>query len=206
MSYPDSWGAPPLPPAAQDDAYRAVLWRRLDAAGMDACRFRRGKTGWTIEGAAVFADRGAVARLSYTLDLDPDWSSLAARVSGWVGGETIDLDIRRTAEGGWQANGVEVPEVAGLCDVDLGFTPATNTNALRRMRLKSVDAAETTAVWLDAADWRFKPLSQTYRRLSETRYAYASPMHGYHAELEIDPFGVVLTYPDLWAADRVTAG
>ena len=37
---------------------------------------------------------------------------------------------------GWFANGVEQDNVAGCLDLDLGFTPATNLFAIRRLSLK----------------------------------------------------------------------
>lgn len=89
-------------------------------------------------------------------------------------------------------------------DIDLGFTPATNTNALRRMELKVGQAARTTALWLDTEDWSLKPLTQTYERLSETVYRYRSPRHAYEAELSVDPFGIVLDYPGLWGIETLT--
>ena len=97
-------------------------------------------------------------------------------------------------------DGAEIENVGGLLDVDLGFTPATNTNAIRRLGLAIGEEVETTAVWLDTEDWGFKPLKQVYRRLSKTEFAYASPSHDYAAILITDDFGIVRSYPQLWAA------
>ncbi|WP_245513863.1 putative glycolipid-binding domain-containing protein, partial [Mesorhizobium sp. M1D.F.Ca.ET.234.01.1.1] len=43
----------------------------------------------------------------------------------FVGAETLHFEIERLADGGWTLNGAGQAEVAGLIDVDLGFTPAT---------------------------------------------------------------------------------
>ena len=87
-----------------------------------------------------------------------------------------------------------------LLDVDLGFTPASNTNAIRRLDLRIGASAETTALWLDTDDWTLKPLHQIYTRTGPNRYDYASPQHDYRATLVTDDFGAVLTYPALWQA------
>jgi hypothetical protein len=178
---------------------RAILWRRLDCEGSDACRVRSVHDGWLIEGAAAWQSVDVVAALSYRVEIDADWTSRAAHVSGFAGGRSIHLEIAR-GNGGWTLNGEAVPEVDCLVDIDLGFTPATNLNAIRRLDLDIGERTETTAAWLDTDDWRIKPLVQSYRRIGERRYAYASPAHGYRAELETDDFGMVTHYPDLWRA------
>ena len=85
-----------------------------------------------------------------------------------------------------------------VVDVDLGFTPATNTNAIKRLSLEIGAEVETTAVWLDIDDWSFKPLRQIYKRLSATELAYCSPSHEYDAILQIDDFDIIRHYPALW--------
>lgn len=181
---------------------RQVLWSRLDQEGMDACRIRLSTLGWVIEGTAVFGDdETAIANLSYCLLCESDWGTREAEVHGWIGGHDWRLQLSRRPDGIWMANDRPVDLTGGLLDVDLGFTPASNTNAIRRLDLGIGEKAETTAVWLDTADWTVKPLTQTYERLSPMVYAYASPQHGYGAELRVDAFGIVLDYPGLWKAE-----
>lgn len=179
---------------------RQVLWRRLDVEGRDACRYRHMGGGWRIEGQALFLEAGEIASLSYRLDCGADWRSRTASVRGWIGERTLSLDLAQDSGGGWTANGERLDGVAGLLDIDLGFTPASNTNAIRRLQPREGQEIETTAVWLDTADWRIKPLPQSYRRLSPQRLLYNSPLHAYRAELEVDDFGIVTHYPGLWRA------
>lgn len=176
---------------------KTILWRRIDQPGHDACRFGRLDDGWVIEGHAVFHENEAVS-LAYRLDCDASWTTRAARVVGWLGKRELDLDIRRHGDS-WTLN--SKPVDIRSADVDLGFTPATNTNAMRRLDLAVGEEVETTALWLDTTDWTLKPLPQTYRRLSATRHAYVSPLHDFRAELETDDFGVILDYPGLWRAE-----
>ncbi len=175
-----------------------VLWKRLGLEGSDACRFAQTRNGWTIEGSAVFEHEGRAAALAYRLFCDRKWSSRRASVRGWVGESEIRLLIERSGDGGWSVNGNDVGALAGLEDIDLGFTPASNTNAIRRLNLAAGDEAESVAVWLDTQDWNVKRLRQTYRRIAADAYEYESPMHAYRATLVVDDFGAVMRYPDLW--------
>lgn len=179
--------------------HHAIFWRRLDCEGADACRVYGHDRGWLIEGFAAYRSGEITAALSYRVEIDADWTSRMAQISGFAGGRDIDLLIVRD-DGGWTVNGEAAPDVDGLIDIDLGFTPATNLNAIRRLDLDTDESAETTAAWLDTDDWRIKPLVQTYRRIGPKRYTYASPAHGYQAVLETDDFGRVTHYPGLWRA------
>lgn len=176
----------------------SCLWRRLEAVGHDACRYGADELGWLVEGCAVFTEGGQVATLSYRLRCDEAWRSRSASIHGWVGAETLAIEIVHTPEGGWRVDGQERPELAGLVDIDLGFTPATNTNAIRRMDLSVGEQGETTAVWLDTEDWQVKPLRQIYRRVEPQAYDYESPTHDFRAQLTIDEAGVIADYPGLW--------
>lgn len=129
---------------------------------------------------------------------DRAWSSLKATVAGWVGQKSIELLVERESEESWSINGRVVEALTGLKDIDLGFTPASNTNAIRRLNLAEGDEARSVAVWLDTEDWTMKPLTQTYRRIRKNAYDYTSPQHNYRATLLVDDLGAIIEYPDLW--------
>lgn len=183
------------------------LWHRLDTPGHDACRFRHDGLGWVTEGHAVFLWNGRAASLSYRLRCDDDWVSRSASVQGWIGEGQLAIEIARSSGEGWTVDGREEPALAGLSDIDLGFTPATNTNTIRRLDLDVGAAGATVAIWLDDADWTVKPLPQSYRHATADSYDYASPLQDFHARILTDDFGAVAEYPSLWtrAEPRLSA-
>lgn len=184
---------------------RAVVWKRLDIPGMDACQFRSEPNGWAISGTAIFIADGSAGKLTYDVACRRDWSTRTASVSGWTGKRNISLMLERPGATDWHLNGAPINGTSALADIDLGFTPATNTNAIKRLDLQEGQEVETTALWLDTSDWMFKPLRQIYRHKSDTLLAYASPLHRYQADITIDPFGVIVDYPGLWAAATIEA-
>jgi len=178
----------------------AILWRRLDVPGHDACRLVESAAGRRLEGTAVFAAEGLPARLDYEVECDLAWRSRRASVRGWMGGRALAIAIERGADGAWTLDGRTVPGLQECVDLDLGFTPATNLLALRRLDLAVGSAARADAAWLDVDAGTLVRLPQDYARRSAQRYAYASPDHGYAAELEVAPSGFVRRYPGLWEA------
>ena len=177
-----------------------ILWRRLDQPGHESARLLRRDSGWTLAGAAVFAEAGQPCRLDYTVVCDVGWRTVSTRVTGWVGHETIDIAISVDTAGRWWIDDRERPEVEGCVDVDLNFSPSTNLLPIRRLRLDVGQSAAVRAAWLRFPSFALEPFEQTYTRLGESTYRYASAS-GFTAELEVDPAGFVTRYGDVWQAD-----
>lgn len=179
----------------------AMLWRRIDAPGHDACRLEAGPSGWWLDGSASFRHEGSLGCLHYELHCDRAWRLLTGQVRGWLEARRVEMEIARTLCGSWTLNGVQVLGLDGLADLDLGFTPATNLTQLRRLHLEIGEAANAPVAWLDVTAGTLTALLQRYERRTEDRYWYEAPRFGYAAELEVDTSGFVRTYPELWQAE-----
>ena len=174
-----------------------ILWRRLDLPGHDCCRIweQDGRRG--LDGVAVWMDAAGPAHLAYLIACDDAWVTRSVRVQGRVGPRELTLSIHRGETGTWNLSGEELPDFHGLQDIDLGFTPATNTLPIRRLRQQGREDADLAAVWLDPSDWALKRLPQRYRK-TQAGWDYASPLHRFQAELRVDADGFVTDYPGLW--------
>jgi uncharacterized protein len=180
----------------------SILWKRLDGPGHDACRLDRTEDGWQLDGAAVFAHENAPARLDYTVGCDGAWHTRWARIRGAIGFHPVELDVDRTPGGTWIVNGTIALEDPACVDLDLGFTPATNLLAIRRLALAAGERAEVASVWLDLPDAAPQVLAQVYERRAGTSYWYESPRFDYAATLDVSPAGFVRRYPGLWEAEH----
>ena len=176
----------------------AILWRRLDTPGHDACRLVEVGEGWRVEGTAIFRHEGQPAQLRYRVTADPTWRTEHGEVTGWIGDAPVNLSIAREADAGWSINGSRVPELRGCVDLDLSFTPATNLLAIRRIALAVGEAADAPAAWLDIDTWTLVRLPQRYERRTESSYWYESPTAGYAEVIEVTEVGFVAQYTNLW--------
>jgi uncharacterized protein len=120
------------------------------------------------------------------------------RVRGWLDARFVDLEIARTGTGRWTINGATVPGLEACVDLDLGFTPATNTLQLRRIALADGQSTEVPVSWLDIGAGTLERLSQRYERRTATAYWYEAPRFDYAALLEVTPTAFVRLYPGLW--------
>jgi uncharacterized protein len=176
-----------------------ILWQRLDQPGHDSARLTFESPHWRIAGTAVFACDRRPCRLDYAVLCDAAWNTMSARVSGWLGADTIDIELTVDAARTWRMNGVECPAVKGCLDVDLHFTPATNTLAIRRLELAIDRESPVRAAWL-SPDFAMKPLEQVYRRTGAATYRYESDGGRFTAGLEVNEVGLVVNYDGLWRA------
>jgi hypothetical protein len=84
--------------------------------------------------------------LTYLVETRGDWHTRAARVE--IPALGADLDIRTGDSKSWWVDGEQVPELKGCIDIDLGWTPATNTLPLRRAEESGETSFVTRAAWL----------------------------------------------------------
>ena len=178
----------------------SILWTRLDTPGHDACRLNETQGGWELEGTAVFSQAGTPARLDYHVACDASWRTRWGRVRGWIGARALDHHIARAASGAWTLNGEQVLPSGDCVDLDLGFTPATNLIAVRRLDLAVGQRATTFTAWLDDTVSTLDVLEQVYRRQAGGTYAYESPRFDFVTTLAVDSTGFIRQYPPLWHA------
>jgi hypothetical protein len=183
----------------------AVFWRRLDVPGHESAWLVRDGLSWHLAGQAVFLHRSAPCALTYAVTCDDAWHTTSARLSGRAGGDVVLMSITVDRQKRWTLNGEPCPSVAGCIDLDLNFTPATNTLSIRRLRLDAGGAAEVTAAWLDFPAPALRPLPQFYRRRGADSYDYSAPTLGFSSTLRVSAHGLITSYPPLWEREPPTA-
>jgi uncharacterized protein len=166
----------------------SVLWRRLDRDGHEFCSLE----GTRLRGVAVIEHEGAPCRLGYEVECDTTWRTRWTQVRGLVGEQAINVAITADEHGVWRLDGEEIDTVAGCIDVDLNFSPSTNTLPIRRLRLAVGEEAEVRAAWLRFPSFELEAIVQRYRRLDERTYQYESG--SFSAEVRVNEAGLVTAY------------
>jgi hypothetical protein len=178
------------------------VWRRVGCPGLERFELRRENTGWSLGGTVVLVHEGEAAEARYAVACDGSWRTRWAEVTCTCGAATRTLELTVTGDR-WLEAGREHREVRGAVDVDLGWTPATNTLPIRRLGLRPGQRSGiVTAAWVRFPTLQLEPLPQEYERLDERRYRYTSGGGIFSAELSVDEEGLVVDYGDLW--ERVT--
>jgi hypothetical protein len=178
----------------------SMRWRRLDVPGHDTCRLERDGAGWRLHGVAVFRHGTGGASLAYSVRCDAGWRTVAGEVRGMLGERPVNYAVVREGQG-WTVNGIAVPALDHLVDLDLSFTPATNLQQLRRVSMKLHEVVELPVAWLDVDAGVLTELRQRYERQGDRVVRYEAPSLGYAGLLDLAPNGFIRRYPNLWEAE-----
>jgi len=183
---------------------RRVAWRRSDEVQTDEhCTLTQRDTGLSLVGTVLGSEDGAPVRVEYRVLTDGAGMTTAAHVRDLRGFEQRTLTLERDAKGNWTVDGAKVRALKGATDVDLGCSPSTNTLPIRRLRI-GVGASKTIkAAWVRFPELTVVKADQTYTRIDEFTYRYASG--DFEAELTVDDEDLVAAYAD-WARTGVAIG
>jgi hypothetical protein len=180
-----------------------IRWRRLDAPGHEEARIERVTEGWRLTGELEVDEQGIAAQLRYKIHCDDEWRTRSALIEGEVGGSPILFALVTDGAGHWTRDDMPLPALAGALDIDLAFTPATNTLPIRRLGLEVGESAPVRSAWLRFPELRLESLEQTYSREAMRIFRYRALVDGepFTARLDTDAFGRVHRYEGLWEAE-----
>ena len=183
---------------------RRVSWQRVDETPTDeVCGMSVRDSGLSLVGTVLGAEGGVPLRIEYRVLTDAAGLTTAVHVRQQLGFGQQTLTLARDAKGGWTGDGAALRALRGCTDIDLGFSPSTNTLPIRRLRLGIGASATIKAAWVRFPGLTVEKAAQTYTRLDEFTYRYASGT--FEAELIVDDDGLVASYA-VWRRTGLAVG
>jgi uncharacterized protein len=176
----------------------AVSWRWLNGLGMEHCRVSAGLGAPMLYGVVVVSHGQVPWQIQYEVRCDHDWQTRAVTIRADAGVTPRALTLSVDEQDRWKVLEEHRPELDGCLDVDLGFSPSTNTLPIRRLRLGVQESASIEAAWVEFPSLAVHRVPQRYTRLDERTYRYENERTGFAAELIVDPCGLVVSYPPGW--------
>lgn len=179
----------------------SIIWRRLDTPGHEWAQGTADETESRLYGTAIFVYEGKPCCLEYLIECDANGETVSAEIVGEAGDDIVEIEISVDGDGNWSMNGQIVPDVKGCIDIDLNFSPVTNTLPIRRLGLAVGESKELGAAWLRFPSFKLERLVQTYTRLTEDTYRYSSAGGAFTRDITVNEFGLVTEYPDYWTQE-----
>jgi uncharacterized protein len=174
---------------------RRVAWRRSDEVEADEhCTLTIRDSGLALVGTVLGAEGGLPVRVEYRVLADRTGMTTAVHVRDSRAFETRTIALERSAKGAWTVDGVAAKGLKGCTDIDLGYSPSTNTLPIRRLRLAIGTSQTIQAAWVRFPELTAIKAAQTYTRLDEFTYRYSSGT--FEAELTVDDDGLVAAYAE----------
>jgi len=183
---------------------RRVAWRRSDEIETDEhCALTIRDSGLSLVGTVLGAENGQPVRIEYRVFTDAVGATTAVHVRDLRGFETRTLVLDRTSKGSWSVDGKPARALRGCSDVDLGCSPSTNTLPIRRLRLGIGSSHTIKAAWVRFPELEVVKADQTYTRVDEFTYRYASGT--FEGEISVDDDGLVTVY-EVWKRTGYAVG
>lgn len=177
---------------------RTVLWHHPDLPATERFVLREGSDEQRLEGTVLTMLAGVPTELRYEVTCDREWHTRWCSVTLLSPSGERTITLVADGEGRWERDGSSDAALDDALDVDLGFSPSTNTLAIRRLELEIGESVRLSVAWLRFPELDLVRAEQVYTRLDERRYRYESGDGDFSAELEVDDRGVVTRYGELW--------
>jgi uncharacterized protein len=179
---------------------RTLLWNERSEPSFEYFSLSEREEGYLLSGSVVMSlDRRPVS-IRYQIVANYDWYTQHVDIVMKMGREERQLQLHVDADQRWWQGNEEIVACRGAFDVDLSFSPATNTLAMRRFALEVGESKMTTTAWVQLPDLKVEPFPQQYSRLSRDEYLFTSLKDDFKAKLIVDDLGLVMDYEDLWVA------
>ena len=153
---------------------------------------------WVLRGTILHLHDSRPVEARYLIECDSGWRTTNARIEVHDHRQKRTLQIK-TEGGHWTANRDPQPQLDGCIDIDLEWSPSTNTLPIRRLSLeKGASSGPLVAAWIRFPDLVLEPLAQEYQRVTDRTYRYDSRGGTFTAELSVDEHGLVEEYKGFW--------
>lgn len=170
-----------MPSSDSETVISTHMWRSLRTEGYERGELlERGKNR-VLRGTILRVSENGPAEVRYKIITDQRWSTRAAQIICWDDLGQRELRIVRE-DNRWYANERPLPLHSDCEDVDLAWSPSTNTLPIRRLGLAiGSRSGPPTAAWIRLPELIVEPLQQTYQRTGQT----AKPLTPIAADVEV---------------------
>ncbi|ANP71192.1 putative glycolipid-binding domain-containing protein [Cryobacterium arcticum] len=185
---------------------RQASWRHSGVRqGFEVLFTDSGPRGHRLRGVSTAVEDASAWSVDYSIDLDPVWRTQEVRAAAsTVDGERHTV-LRRSADRGWEVDGIPRADLTGCVDVDFESSCVTNTLPLHRLEFVAGEPVRVPAAFVRANDLSIVRLEQEYtltalspRGLS---FHYESRSFDVTCELTFDTAGLILAYPGIAVRD-----
>ena len=174
---------------------RWMMWQGLVTPSLERFILTPLERGCELSGLILQAHEEGPYVARYRIQVDQSWTTQTVEIELENGGRRT-LSLTRNPGGRWSKGGEPEPQFDGCADIDLEWSPSTNTLPIRRLGLDPGTTATVTAVWIRFPSLDIQPLEQSYEKLSDRRYRYRSGE--FTADLDVDDDGIVTRYGVNW--------
>ena len=174
------------------------IWRSDYLNSLEYAIIEKRKSEVKIDSSIIISSfKGTSYKIEYHLVLSSNWKFKYADIVVDNEGIQKRIDIIVDRHRNWSLNNQVIERLKWCFDIDLGFTPLTNTLPVNRLEITNRKQANITVAWLEFPSFELRPFNQTYTKLNDNEYLYESGTD-FKATIKINKEGFVTKYQDYW--------
>jgi uncharacterized protein len=175
-----------------------VLWHcDLLASAEHVSLLTVGDDRMAVEGRCVMPLGDVPCDIGYRMGIDLGIETIHLEATIHANGHKRELVVDAD-HGAWSIDGKADEKLAECTHIDLGWTPITNTVAIRSFDLEVGESATITSARFRFPELRFEAEDQTYTREAEDTWRYEGGPFEYLLTVDAET-GIVTKYgDDLW--------
>jgi uncharacterized protein len=182
---------------------RQVYWELREGIGLEHLHLIGAPHGYLADGAIIRHFENMPYRVTYKITMDTGWQVMEARIRS-MGEDPRTIHLKSDRAGNWtDEEGVVLQDIYGCSEIDITFTPFTNTLPIRRLNLGEGQSQTIDVAYIDIQDMSVRPVKQRYTCLERgdvtSLYRYEGLETGFTADLKVDLDGLVIDYPGVFA-------
>lgn len=175
-----------------------ILWTGREYYSLENCLVTIDSSGAHIQSTIVGLYEGNIYKVSYSLKTNEHWQTRSLEINSQQNNKSEHILLDGDGTGNWLYNGKPAEQFSGCTDVDIPLTPFTNTLPIRRLALKDNESQNIQVIYCDILGEKVTPVRQKYTRISDTAYHYENIPNDFEATIQVDEFGLVIDYPELF--------
>lgn len=181
-----------------------LLWTGMEYYSLENCVVETTRTGVNICSVIVGLYKNIIYRVEYVIKTTPSWETIFLEIFGQYKDQRFRSRFESDGNGNWNVNGKPEGKFGGCIDVDIPLTPFTNTLPVNRLNLSVNQAQQIKVIYCDLLQNEFTQVNQKYIRLSNSTYRYQNVPNDFEADIQVDDYGFVVDYPQLFVRTAST--
>lgn len=174
------------------------IWKSDYLQSIEYAQIINIKRLWQVNSTVIVSSgKSASYKINYLLNIDENWNFKNAEIIVDKTGVKRNISIKIDSKGNWFINEELHPDLKTCIDIDLGFTPLTNTLPIRRLNIKQGQSSNISVAWIQFPSFDITPLLQQYTNVNNIEYIYESATD-FKASILVNKFGFVTKYENYW--------
>jgi hypothetical protein len=174
-----------------------ITWRGVADDTVEHCIINYSGEKISIRSQITGIVEAEKIEVNYNMLLDNRWRVKGFQLDAIVGARRSHYQYITNGVGQWYDKEAK-QQFSGCYDMDITFTPLTNTLPINRLDWANQPSQQIKVLYVDVMEGQIRIDDQTYTKVNDTLFKFQNDGGRFTALIETDKSGLVTNYPELF--------